>query len=81
MTWATCILTPVLFVFGEDYPEIKKALLPLEWICDISWTIEICVNFIAASKFKRTIKEISLSYLKGWFLIDAIATFPALITR
>ena len=81
MTWATCILTPVLFVFASDYPEIKEALLPIEWICDISWTIEICVNFISASRHRRTFRAISLGYLKGWFFIDAIATFPAIISR
>ena len=81
MTWFTCILTPLLFVFGEDFPEIKEALLPLEWICDISWTIEICLNFITASSHERTFKEISLGYLKSWFLVNAIATFPAMISR
>ena len=80
MTWTTCILTPILYVFGTEYPQIKEKLLPLEWICDISWTAEICFNFITASKHERTFKKIALSYLTSWFIFDALATFPALIT-
>ena len=80
VTWATLILTPILLVFGnEEHEHIKNGLIYVEWIVDISWTMEICLNFITASHHHRTFKSISFNYLRFWFWVDSVATFPAII--
>ena len=78
VTWCTLILTPLLLVFKDDYPEIGSGLLFVEWIVDISWTIEICLNFITADKNSTTFMAIAKNYLSFWFWFDALATFPAM---
>ena len=80
VTWFTLILTPFLLVF-DDNEDIKNTLIWIEWIVDISWTIEIMLNFMTASHNNRTFKSISLNYLKFWFWVDSIATFPAIVMR
>ena len=55
ITWFTLILTPYLLVYGMENPELSLdfykswiIITPIEWIVDISWSIEICLNFITA---------------------------------
>ena len=79
-TWFTLLLTPFLLVFGQE-EQIKNTLIWLEWIVDISWTIEICLNFITADGGNTTFKEIAKNYLRLWFWIDSIATFPCMILK
>ena len=66
-------------MFGDN-DELFRILRPFDFITDISWTIEICLNFISADHTHRTFKDIALNYLKFYFWIDAIATFPNLLT-
>ena len=80
ITWATLILTPLVYVFWDEYPQIHTNLTWVEWIVDLSWTVEICLNFITADANNRTFKTISYEYMKFWFWVDALATFPAIIT-
>ena len=61
---------------GEQADKLARVLRPLEWLTDISWTVEICLNFVSADHTHRSFKGISLRYLRFWFWIDAIATFP-----
>ena len=79
VTMGTLALTPLLLVFSERYPYVKDALIPAEWVVDISWSIEICLNFITADANNRTFKTIAADYLRFWFWVDAFATFPAII--
>ena len=79
ITMGTLALTPLLLVFSERYPYVKDALIPAEWVVDISWSIEICLNFITADANNRTFKTIAADYLRFWFWVDAFATFPAII--
>ena len=76
MTWSTLFITPLILTF-ED--ELKKRLLILEWIVDISWSIEICMGFIVADKNNRTFFKIAKSYLLGYFIFDVVATIPPMI--
>ena len=80
VTWFTLILTPFLLVFGQQ-EAIKNTLIWLEWIADISWTIEICLSFITAGGGKTKFKEIARDYLSLWFWIDSIATFPCMLLK
>ena len=73
------IITPFIITFAHSHEELVKPLRPVEFIVDISWTIEIFFNFIEADYKHRTFSAIALNYLKFWFWIDAISTFPCLI--
>ena len=55
-------------------------MLWLVWVNDISWCIEILLSFLVASPNNRTFKDISKSYLKGFFIFDVLATVPPMIT-
>jgi len=88
MTWITVIVTPLLIVFemmdaklpaGVPETNLKDELLWLVWLNDISWCIEIILNFFTATHDKRTFKEISKAYVKGAFVFDLAATIPSMI--
>lgn len=51
------------------------------WLNDISWCIEILVSFFVASDNDKTFKDTSLNYLKGFFVLDVLATLPPMITN
>lgn len=72
------MITPLILTFDE---ELKENLLALEWIVDISWSIEICLRFIVANKNARTFKQISKNYLFGFFFFDVVATIPPMIYK
>ena len=76
MTWSTLFLTPLILTFPED---LKEKLIVLEWIVDISWTVEIFMNFIVADKINRTFKDVAKAYFFGFFIFDIIATIPPMI--
>ena len=78
MTWTNLIITPVAFVFHETAGE-TAIVAGLEWIVDIAWSIEILMSFITADFNNRTFKSIACDYLKFWFWIDALSTFPAMV--
>ena len=81
-------LTPLILVFNfmdDHMDEEKKSnlhenLMWLIWVCDISWCVEIVLNFFVASANKRKFKEIAADYLKGFFIFDALATIPPMAT-
>ena len=87
ITMGTLALTPLLLVFSDEsycsddprFCAVKEALIPVEWVVDISWSIEICLNFVTADANNRTFKAIAADYLRFWFWVDAFATFPAII--
>ena len=79
-TWCTFIITPFILVFWYSNPELHEKLLWLEWVVDISWMIEICLNFVTADATDRNFKDRAKTYLSFWFWVDAIATFPAVFT-
>ena len=88
MTWMTAILTPLLFVFDlmdelvieEKQSNLIDKLLWLVWVNDVSWCIEIVLSFFVANPKQRTFSAIAGSYLKGYFIIDVLATIPSMIT-
>ena len=77
ITWTNLIITPVGFVFSD---QVGEQLEGIEWIVDVAWTVEILMSFLTATYNDRTLKQISFSYLKFWFWVDSISTFPAMIT-
>ena len=80
MTWITVILTPLNMVFEMMGQEMRSNMLWLVWINDISWCIEILLSFVTASPNNRTFRDISIAYLKGFFIFDVLATIPPMIT-
>ena len=52
----------------------------MEWIVDISWSLEILMNFVTADKLNRTLKRIAINYLQFWFWFDIAATLPGIVT-
>ena len=80
MTWITVVLTPLSMVFTMMGSTLKDDIIWLVWVNDISWCIEILLSFLVASPNNRTFKDISKSYLKGFFIFDVLATIPPMIT-
>ena len=54
-------------------------MLWLFWVIDISWCLQIVVSFLVATPSHRTLKDISKSYIKGFFIIDVLATIPPMV--
>ena len=80
MTWITVVVTPLTMVFALMGSDLHETLLPLVWINDISWCVEILLKFFVASPKNRTFSTISKAYLKGFFIFDALATLPPMLT-
>ena len=83
LNWYSLLITPVLIVFEgrtHHFDAMKDFLLGTEWVVDVIWALKIYSNFITADKYNTTFMEIAKQYLKLWFWIDALATFPAIIT-
>ena len=76
MTWSNLIITPVAIVF---YQEVGDRTDILEWIIDVIWTVEIIRRFFTADFNNKTFKDIATDYLKFWFWVDALSTFPPMI--
>ena len=76
ITWINLIITPVGFVFAD---EIGESLHFCEWVVDIAWTVEILMNFFTADYKNRTFRQISTDYLRFWFWVDSLSTFPAMV--
>ena len=70
------IVTPLAMVFGSIRNDVKF----YEWMTDCSWSIEILLCFIKADEHNTTFKEISLNYLKFYFIFDVLATVPPMAT-
>ena len=79
MTWVTLILTPLVFIMYEREPEFKNSVMWIEWVADISWSIEIILNFFTTNGSSRTFKDISIEYLSFYFWFDVAATVPPMI--
>ena len=88
MTWLSVIITPILLAFemmdetlpsGVKQANLKAQILWLVWLIDVSWCIEIILNFFTATPTKRSFKKISKAYLKGNFIFDIAATIPPML--
>ena len=80
MTWITVVLTPLNMVFDMMGANTQEQMIWLVWVNDISWCIEIVLSFVVASPNNRTFKDISKAYLKGYFIVDVLATIPPMLT-
>ena len=76
MTWITVILTPLTMVFSMMGSSLAQDMLWLVWVNDISWCFEIVLSFLVASPNNRTFKDIAKAYMKGFFILDVLATLP-----
>lgn len=72
----------VCFYFDEDMGTDRQAIFWIELAADCLFAIDIALNFLTAygdPKTKRIVvnpKRIARRYLKGFFFVDVIATFP-----
>lgn len=80
MTWFTLVVTPLVLVLHRIGSPIKSQLIWLEWLVDISWSVEIVLNFFTVNDKCRTLKSRSIEYAKSFLIIDLIATVPPLLT-
>ena len=76
----TCFTTPLNLAF-QDLESGNNVYKGMQVTMDILFAIDIVINFFAAIQDEnfRVIdarKEIAWLYLKGWFIIDALAIFP-----
>ena len=87
MAWLLSILAfyipfRVCFYFDEDPATERQAIFWIELAADCLFAIDIVLNFLTAygdAKTKRIVvdpKKIARNYLKGFFFVDVIATFP-----
>jgi hypothetical protein len=73
----TAVLTPIRISFSDD----SEYWIYLELFTDILFMSDIIVNFLSAYPDKNgvivfTKKKISKNYLKSWFFIDFVSSFP-----
>ena len=82
MIWVTVVITPIILVYDTIYHDsvMFDKLKGVVWLSEISWCIKIVLNFFVASEIHRDYKSIARNYLKGFFIFDALATFPPMLT-
>ena len=73
----TAVLTPIRISFKDE----SAYWLYLELTTDILFMSDIVVNFLSAYSDKNgvivfTKRKISKNYLKSWFIIDFVSSFP-----
>lgn len=63
-----------------DFTTVSQQnLKKIELAIDIIYTIEIMFCFVKRTLSRRDIKQISMHYLKSYFIFDVIATIPNMI--
>ena len=80
MTWCTFVITPLVLALSRLGSGIKGDFVWLEWLVDISWSVEIVLNFFTVDDKDRTLRDRAKSYAKGFFIIDFLSTIPPIIT-
>ena len=73
----TAVVTPIRISFKDD----SEFWAVLEIVTDLLFMSDIIVNFLSAFTDKNgtivyTKKQISANYLRGWFAIDFLSSFP-----
>lgn len=63
-------------VFPEDFKYVKD----WEFAVDIIFSINIVLTFFRKTAKALTLKDITLVYIKGYFILDILMTFPTLVT-
>jgi CRP-like cAMP-binding protein len=76
----SCIVTPVNLAFLETKPG--DPLFVVDMIIDFSFLVDVIINFFTGfydneGAIHLGNKEIALNYLKSWFLLDLLASFPS----
>ena len=86
MTWSTFLITPLVLALTSIEPDnggtgVKQDTLWLEWLVDISWSVEIVLNFLTVDDKARTLRACARRYIRGWFIFDIVATVPPIMYR
>ena len=80
MTWCTFVITPLVLALTRLGSGVKGDFIWLEWLVDISWSVEIVLNFFTVDESDRTLRARANSYVRGFFIIDVLSTIPPIIT-
>ena len=68
----------------EAMNESQQKLVAIEQIIDIMYCIDICINFIKATRINREFKLIALNYLYPTlddnFILDSVGTLSGIIS-
>ena len=90
MTWGTLVITPLVLALDKletpyllaihGLEPIKDRFIWLEWLVDISWSVEILLNFFTVDEKSRTLKARASAYLWSYFVFDIVATLPPMVT-
>jgi hypothetical protein len=76
----TCIMTPLDIAFSPDIPE-SVFDNPLTFTIDLLFFLDICIIFNTSfytidMELIQDRRSIANNYLRGWFMIDALAIVP-----
>ena len=77
----SCVITPLEIAFGGSIHDDINKLLAVDYITDVFFFIDIIVIFNTAYMTSNFYliddrKQIALTYLKSWFIIDLISCSP-----
>ena len=73
----TALFVPYRVCFEDS---TSSAMQVFDYMMDISFAIDIILTFFSAYESNGTVvvnkKKIAIKYLKGWFCLDVLTTFP-----
>jgi hypothetical protein len=72
----TGLLTPFRVCFVEDVDDYQWSEMDIFFDC--AFGLDMLFNFLSAfydqhNRLRKTLKEIAINYLTGWFWIDIVA--------
>ena len=67
-------MVPLRICFDVEVSDIAEMMMDVFFFLDIVITFNVIIYIKGAMTIKR--KLIAISYLKSWFFIDVVATFP-----
>ena len=77
LTFISVLYIPYNISFNTDP---NTPILLLEAMIDISFGVDMILNFFTSyvenDRLVRSYKKIALKYLKSWFIVDFLSTFP-----
>jgi hypothetical protein len=83
-------MTPFIMVFPELYicepagctlNAYQSTLMSLEYVLDVLFLIEIFANFFKRTHINKTLKDIALHYVLGYFIFDLVAIIPIFLSE
>ena len=83
MVLYTASISPYRLAFADEFVVNgwSQFFALFEILIDIIFGIDIIINFISAyedldGRYEVSLKKIAVEYIKGFFMLDVLATFP-----